>query len=72
MVDGVLKVRVRAAHSGYMLRRWCVDCLPDYRVSRLNFSLWLRELLNLYGSEAELVLGYVDPRGENAKKIHAM
>lgn len=72
MVNGVLKVRVRAAHSGYMLRRWCVDCSPDHRLPHRDFPLWLREPLDLYGSEAELAPGYVDPRGESANKIHAI
>ncbi|MBN8754323.1 MULTISPECIES: WYL domain-containing protein [Variovorax] len=72
MVDGMLKVRVRAAHSGYMLRRWCVDCSPDHSLAARDFPLWLKEPLDLYGSEAELAPGYVDPRAGNGKKIRAM
>lgn len=71
MIDGVLRVRVRAAHAGYMLRRWSVDCSPDHELPPRDYALWLRDPLSLYGSKAELAPGYVDPRGQNAN-IRAM
>lgn len=81
MEGGVLSVPVRAAHAGYMLQRWCVDCSPDHHLRgssevtgsvRVDCSLWLRDSLSLYGSEADLAPGYVDPRPDHANKIRAM
>lgn len=71
MKDGVLRVSVRAAHAGYILRSWSVDCSPDHHLGDVDCALWLRDPLSLYGSEAELAPGYVDPRKEKAK-IRAM
>lgn len=69
--DGVLRVRVRAANAGYMLRRWTVDCSADHRLRGLEFALWLRDPLTLYGaSNAQLAPGYEDPR--SARSIKAM
>ncbi len=63
MPDGVLKVRVRAANVGYMLRRWNVDCSPDHSLEGPEYALWLRDALALYGaSNAVLAPGYRDPR----------
>ncbi len=63
MPDGVLRVTVRAAHAGYLLRLWSVDCSPDHRLKGLEYALWLRDPLALYGSSsARLAPGYVDPR----------
>jgi hypothetical protein len=36
MEDGVLKVRVRAALAGYLLRRWNVDCTEDHSLKGLR------------------------------------
>jgi WYL domain len=64
MPDGVLRVTVRAAHAGYLLRLWSVDCSPDHRLKGLEYALWLRDPLALYGStNAQLAPGYVDPKG---------
>lgn len=61
--DGVLRVRVRAANAGYMLRRWSVDCSVDHHLRGLEYALWLRDPLVLYGaSNAQLAPGYKDPR----------
>ena len=69
--DGVLRVKVRAANAGYMLRRWTVDCSPDHCLRGLEFALWLRDPLALYGaSNAQLAPGYQDPR--SARSIKAM
>lgn len=72
MTDGVLKVRVRAATAGYMLRRWSIDCSPDHRLRGLEYALWLRDPLSLYGSNAQLAPGYENPRGEAAKTVKAL
>ena len=72
MTGGVLKVRVRAATAGYMLRRWSIDCSPDHRLRGLEYALWLKDPLSLYGSNAQLAPGYEDPRGEAAKTVKAL
>lgn len=61
--EGVLRVRVRAANAGYMLRRWSVDCSADHGLHGPEYALWLRDPLVLYGaSNAQLAPGYKDPR----------
>lgn len=78
MIDGVLCLPVRAAHAGYILRKWSVDCSPDHSFRKasaaagLAYDLWLRDPLALYGSEADLAPGYVDPRPGYVSKIVAM
>jgi len=67
--DGVLRVRVRAANAGYMLRRWSVDCSIDHSLRGLEYALWLRDPLALYGaSNAQLAPGYKDPRSDREIK----
>lgn len=69
--DGVLRVRVRAANAGYMLRRWSVDCSTDHHLRGLEYALWLRDPLVLYGSSnAQLAPGYQDPR--SGREIKAL
>jgi len=74
MPDGVLRVKVRAANAGYILRRWNIDCSPDHSQRGLEFALWLRDPLALYGANnAQLAPGYRDPRTESADRpIRAM
>jgi len=73
MPDGALRVKVRAATAGYMLRRWNVDCSPDHRLRGLEYALWLKDSLALYGaSNAGLAPGYKDPREESQPAIKAM
>ena len=62
MEDGVLRLRVRAALAGYVLRRWSVDCSPDHSLNGPEYRLWLRDPLALYGVEsATIAPGYVPP-----------
>lgn len=49
MKEGVLKVRVRAAMAGYLLRRWNVDCTEDHGLKGEEHHLWLRNRQALYG-----------------------
>ncbi|WP_054284843.1 WYL domain-containing protein [Gulbenkiania mobilis] len=49
MDGGVLKVRVRAAMAGYLLRRWNVDCTEDHSLKGGEHHLWLRNRQALYG-----------------------
>ncbi|MFN9476506.1 helix-turn-helix transcriptional regulator [Acidovorax sp.] len=68
---GVMRLKVRAANAGYMLRRWTVDCSPDHSLRGMEYALWLRDALSLYGSSnAQLAPGYRDPRaGTKIKAI---
>jgi WYL domain len=57
MDDGMLKVNVRAAVAGYVLRRWNVDCTEDHslrgtgdnRHKGAEYHLWLKNRQALYG-----------------------
>jgi len=51
MVDGVMRLHVRAAVAGYFLRRWNVDCSSDHRLKGSEYQLWLRNRETLYGVE---------------------
>jgi len=72
MPDGVLKVNVRAANVGYLMRLWGVDCSPDHSASKDNaaeFHLWLRDPLSIYGAPSlALAPGYVPPTPSTARK----
>jgi len=62
-----LRVRVRAANAGYMLRRLNVDCSPDHSLKGPEIALWLSDPLALYGAtNARLAPGYVDPNPSRA------
>ncbi|QNB06821.1 WYL domain-containing protein [Herbaspirillum frisingense] len=49
MGNGVLRMRVRAAMAGYLMRRWNVDCTEDHSLKGAEFHLWLRNRQALYG-----------------------
>jgi len=62
MCDGVLRMKLRAATAGYILRRWGVDCSPDHSLRGHEYRLWLRDALALYGvANATLAPGYRAP-----------
>lgn len=66
MHHGSLRLRVRTAAAGYMLRRWSVDASPDHRE---QYRLWLRDPLALYGVEkAKLVPGDRAPAAKTSRK----
>ncbi|MEM5316515.1 WYL domain-containing protein [Paraburkholderia sp. JHI869] len=70
MPEGVLKVKVRAANAGYILRRWSVDCSPDHSLRGPEYALWLADPLALYGAtSASLAPGYKDPRPESERRV---
>ena len=48
------------------------DCSPDHRLRGLEYALWLKDPLSLYGSNAQLAPGYEDPRGESEKTVKAL
>ncbi|RVU84681.1 WYL domain-containing protein [Leucothrix sargassi] len=59
MVAGVLRLEVRAAMAGYILRFWQVDCSDNHFIVDKGCRLWLRDPLVLYGvGSAVLALGY--------------
>lgn len=49
MDNGVLRMRVRAAMAGYLMRHWNVDCTEDHSLKGAEFHLWLRNRQALYG-----------------------
>ena len=59
MTDGHLRVTLRAAMAGYVLRQWQVDCSPDARLRGRDFRLRLADPRQLTGvSNAVLAPGY--------------
>ncbi len=62
MRDGVLRMKLRAATAGYILRKWSVDCSPNHILRGAEYRLWLRNPLALYGvRNAVLAPGYRSP-----------
>jgi predicted DNA-binding transcriptional regulator YafY len=62
MERGVLKMKMRAAMAGYILRKWSVDCSPTHKLNSPEHRLWLRNHLALYGvRSAVLAPGYESP-----------
>lgn len=51
MENGCLRVNIRAAIAGYLLRLWNVDCSKDYHLPGNEVHLWLRNSAALYGVE---------------------
>ena len=49
MENGTLRMRVRAAMAGYLMRRWNVDCTEDHSLKGAEYHLWLRNRQALYG-----------------------
>ena len=69
MQGGRLKVQVRAAVAGYVLRRWNVDCSANHWLKGPEYHLWLSNQQTLYGVEnLALAPGYTpsesDPTAE--------
>ena len=61
--DGSLRLKLRAAIAGYVLRKWSVDCSPDHRLRGPEYRLWLKDHLSLYGVEtAVLAPGYLSDK----------
>lgn len=65
MENGVLNVNVRAAVTGYVLRRWNVDCSEDHVLKGPEYHLWLKNRQALYGVENLVIApGYIKDQGE--------
>lgn len=59
MQGGVLRMKLRAATAGYILRKWSVDCSPDHCLRGPEYRLWLKDHLAIYGvKNAVLAPGY--------------
>ena len=66
MDSGVLRMKLRAATAGYILRQWSVDCSPDHSLRGHEYRLWLKDHLALYGvKNALLAPGYRSPDAQN-------
>ncbi|MGJ7918227.1 WYL domain-containing protein [Massilia sp. LXY-6] len=62
MQGGVLRMKLRAATAGYILRQWSVDCTPDHSLRGYEYRLWLKDHLAIYGvRNAVLAPGYRSP-----------
>lgn len=62
MASGVLRISIRAALAGYLLRRWNVDCTENHSLKGVEFHLWLRNRLSLVDvANLSLAPGYVAP-----------
>jgi hypothetical protein len=69
MEAGTLKIKLRAATAGYILRQWSVDCSPDHSLRGHEYRLWLKDHLALYGvKNAILAPGYREPRLDESNK----
>lgn len=59
MTGGMVKMKLRAATAGYILRKWSVDCTADHSLRGPEYRLWLKDHLALYGvKNAVLAPGY--------------
>lgn len=49
MMGGVMKVEIRAATAGYLLRQWHVDCTKTHGLKGHEYQLWLKNTPTFYG-----------------------
>lgn len=67
MQNGMLKMNVRAAVAGYVLRHWNIDCSDEHGLDSPEIHLWLSNPQTLYGvTSAALAPGY---QAADTKKI---
>lgn len=60
MTEGVMKVEIRAATAGYLLRLWNVDCSKAAQLKTPEFHLWLKNYQALYGvGNLAIAPGYI-------------
>lgn len=53
MDDNQLRLSVRAALAGYLLRRWNVDCTTDHRLHGPEYHLWLQNASALQAAASD-------------------
>ena len=64
MKDGVLRMKTRAALTGYILRHWSIDATPDHSLDPTSHHLWLRNTPTLYGVESAALAPGLQPSTE--------
>jgi len=65
MVNGVLRMKVRASMAAYLLDLWKVDCTKDHSLKGEHYHLWLRNRQALYAiANTALAPGYETPEQE--------
>lgn len=73
MKDGKLLIEVRAALTGYLLRRWNVDCSENATQTTYEHQLWLANRPTLYGVEnLHLASGYTEFTAEHSAPINSI
>lgn len=66
MKNGKLSLEVRAALTGYLLRRWNVDCSENATQNSAEHQLWLANRATLYGVDnIHLASGYSESPQNN-------
>jgi hypothetical protein len=61
MTNGSLKITLRKAVAGYLLRHWNVDCTENHELDGKHFQLWLKNKKSIDGiSEIILAPGIYD------------
>ena len=66
MADGILRLKLRAAIAGYVLRKYSVDCSADHSLSGPEHRLWLKDPVAMYGVDSAIVApGYCPPDQES-------
>ncbi len=59
MENGVLRINIRAAAAGYLLRCWNIDCTAKADLKGGEYHLWLKNRQALYGVDnAKLAPGF--------------
>lgn len=70
MDDGSLRMKLRAATAGYILRKWSVDCSPDHSLQGPEYRLWLKDHLAIYGVKSALLApGYCSLEQQQAAEL---
>ncbi|MDA8153192.1 MAG: hypothetical protein M0003_10855 [Acidithiobacillus sp.] len=49
MAEGMVKMKFRTASVGHILRKWSVDCSPDYNLRGQEYRLWMKDHLAIRG-----------------------
>lgn len=73
MKNGKLSIEVRAALTGYLLRRWNVDCSENATQTTPEHQLWLANRPTLYGVEnLHLASGYTEHEAKHSVPTHSI
>lgn len=70
MKNGMLKIQVRAAVAGYLLRHWNIDCSEQHILTGPESHLWLQNRQTLYGVENLVIApGYANESRDLYNKV---